>query len=107
MNALIVKETIIETVTARFRQLAKKIEELHTLCDEERIKRYLDNQDVCIQLNISKHILQNYRDTGKLPYTHIEKKIYYRTRDILNYLNEHRQKKIIQWKNTSAGKANP
>ena len=107
MNALIVKETIIETVTARFRQLAKKIEELHTLCDEERIKRYLDNQDVCIQLNISKHILQNSRDTGKLPYTHIEKKIYYRTRDILNYLNEHRQKKIIQWKNTSAGKANP
>lgn len=93
MNVLIIEETALETVTARFGQLAGKIEELHTRCDEERIKQYLDNQDVCVRLNISKRTLQNYRDTGKLPYTRIEKKIYYRNRDIETYLKEHRQKK--------------
>lgn len=93
MNVIMIEEAALETITGRFGQLAGKIEKLHALCDEKRIKNYLDNQDVCLRLNLSKRTLQNYRASGKIPFTRIEKKIYYRTRDIENYLNAHRQKK--------------
>ncbi|WP_255028521.1 helix-turn-helix domain-containing protein [Coprobacter tertius] len=83
-----VEEKVIESVAEQFRRLTDKVEEV---CDVYRVKgakEYLDNQDVCLQLNISKRTLQNYRNTGKLPFTRIGQKIYYRTRDIEKFLNE-------------------
>ncbi|ERM89073.1 hypothetical protein NSB1T_11830 [Coprobacter fastidiosus NSB1 = JCM 33896] len=83
-----VEEKVIEKVAEQFRRLTDKVEEV---CDVYRVKgakEYLDNQDVCLRLNISKRTLQNYRNTGKLPFTRIGQKIYYRTRDIEKFLNE-------------------
>ncbi|MCP9613126.1 helix-turn-helix domain-containing protein [Coprobacter sp. LH1063] len=88
MNVFMVEEKVIESVAEQFRRLTDKVEEV---CDVYRVKgakEYLDNQDVCLQLNISKRTLQNYRNTGKLPFTRIGQKIYYRTRDIEKFLNE-------------------
>jgi hypothetical protein len=44
--------------------------------------KWLDNEDVCRILNISKRTLQSYRDNGCLPYYRIRKKIYYKKEDI-------------------------
>lgn len=88
MNMFMVEEKVIESVAEQFRRLTDKVEEV---CDVYRVKgtkEYLDNQDVCLRLNISKRTLQNYRNTGKLPFTRIGQKIYYRTRDIEKFLNE-------------------
>ena len=88
MNVFMVEEKVIEAVAEQFRRLTDKVEEV---CDVYRVKgakEYLDNQDVCLRLNISKRTLQNYRNTGKLPFTRIGQKIYYRTRDIEKFLNE-------------------
>lgn len=88
MNVFMVEEQVIESVAEQFRRLTDKVEEV---CDVYRVKgakEYLDNQDVCLRLNISKRTLQNYRNTGKLPFTRIGQKIYYRTRDIEKFLNE-------------------
>lgn len=88
MNVFMVEEKVIESVAEQFRRLTDKVEEV---CDVYRVKgakEYLDNQDVCLRLNISKRTLQNYRNTGKLPFTRIGQKIYYRTRDIEKFLNE-------------------
>lgn len=43
---------------------------------------WLDNEDVCRILKISKRTLQSYRDKGLIPYYHIGKKIYYKKSDI-------------------------
>ena len=88
MNVFMVEEKVIESVAEQFRRRTDKVEEV---CDVYRVKgakEYLDNQDVCLRLNISKRTLQNYRNTGKLPFTRIGQKIYYRTRDIEKFLNE-------------------
>lgn len=56
-----------------------------TLCDKGRnktIEDWLDNQDVCLMLNISPRTLQSYRDTGKISFSQINHKIYYKPVDI-------------------------
>lgn len=50
---------------------------------------WMDNQDVCELLHISKRTLQHYRDTGKLPFSQIGAKIYYKACDVDSFLLEH------------------
>ena len=47
---------------------------------------WMDNQDVCSLLHISKRTLQSYRDSGKIPFSQIGAKIYYKAKDIEDFL---------------------
>jgi hypothetical protein len=49
----------------------------------------LDNQDVCMMLNISKRTLQRYRSLKKLPYKQIDQKTYYMESDVHKFIREH------------------
>ena len=51
-------------------------------------EEWLDNQDVCTFLKISPRALQNLRNNGSIPYTRIERKIFYNKRDIWNFIEE-------------------
>lgn len=93
MDVILVKEKAMESVTEHFGWLAKKVEELCGLFDGERVREYLDNQDVCVRLNVSKRTLQYYRDSGKISFTCIGNKVYYRTADIERFLNERMKKR--------------
>ena len=65
----------------QFEALAKKMDSLYSEQDKG-LKKWLDNQDVCLILNISKRTLQAYRDNGTLPYSQVNHKIYYKPTDI-------------------------
>jgi len=52
-------------------------------------ERYLDNQDLCQLLNVSKRTLQRYRSLGVLPYQCIYHKTYYREKDVEAFIKEH------------------
>lgn len=41
-------------------------------------EKYLTNREVCQLLRISSRTLQNWRDTGKIPFIKLERKILYR-----------------------------
>ncbi|MDR3059777.1 MAG: helix-turn-helix domain-containing protein [Prevotella sp.] len=56
------------------------------------LEKWLDNQEVCEILGISKRTLQTLRDTGKLAFTMIEHKIYYRPKDVETFINNHIKK---------------
>jgi len=47
---------------------------------------WLDNQEVCRLLKISKRTLQTYRDKHMIPYSQIAGKIYFKASDIQNHL---------------------
>lgn len=49
-------------------------------------EKYLTNKDVCRMLYISKRTLQDWRDTGKIPFIRIKGKILYRESEILKTL---------------------
>ena len=41
-------------------------------------EKYLTNREVCQLLRISSRTLQNWRDTGKIPFIKLKRKILYR-----------------------------
>ena len=52
----------------------------------------LDNQDLCMMLNIGKRSLQRYRSLGWLPYKRIDQKTYYLESEVERFIREHFEK---------------
>ena len=48
--------------------------------------KFLTNKDVCRMLRISTRTLQDWRDTGKIPFIRIKGKILYRESEVLELL---------------------
>lgn len=66
----------------RFEDFTRKVESRCDAAGDKRLSEWLDSQDACIILNVTKRTLQTYRDNGMLPFTRIENKIYYRPADV-------------------------
>jgi DNA-binding transcriptional MerR regulator len=45
-------------------------------------EKWLDNQEVCLMMNITKRTLQTYKDKGLLPYSKLNRKNYYKRSDV-------------------------
>lgn len=45
-------------------------------------EKWLDNQEVCLMMNITKRTLQTYKDKGMLPYSKLNRKNYYKRSDV-------------------------
>ena len=53
---------------------------------EDSLEGWTDNQEACIMMDISPRKLLSLRSTGKIPYSKIDRKIYYRKKDIVTYM---------------------
>ena len=58
-------------------------------------ERWLDNQEVCLILNISKRTLQTYKDKGMLPYSKLNRKNYYKFSDVQALLDAWQPEKTV------------
>ena len=68
----------------------------------ERFNRLVEHIDLAYDLNISPRTLQTLRDNGKLPYTQIQHKIFYKVADVeslVSYVGLKRKEKILRDKN--------
>lgn len=45
-------------------------------------EKWLDNQEVCLMMNITKRTLQTYKDKGMLPYSKLNRKNYFKRSDV-------------------------
>ncbi len=82
MEFITIDARLYEAMICRFDSFTRKVE---TLCEKYRdkgLKKWLDNQDVCMILGISKRTLQTYRDKGLIPYSIIKHKVFYRPEDV-------------------------
>lgn len=77
-----------EMMMARFEAFAGRVEALCGIGDDKSLQKWLDNQEVCEILNISKRTLQTYRDNGTLAHTQIGHKMYYRPEDVEQLINK-------------------
>ena len=50
--------------------------------------KFLTNKDVCRMLHISSRTLQDWRDTGKIPFIRIKGKILYRESEVFKLLEQ-------------------
>ncbi|OFO73647.1 DNA-binding protein [Prevotella sp. HMSC077E09] len=88
MEVITIKKKTYEAMMERFRILTSKVDALCWECDEKRMGRWLDNQDVCQILNISLRTLQTYRSNRMLPYTQIGYKMFYKPEDVGKLLEQ-------------------
>lgn len=51
-------------------------------------EKWLDNQDVCLLLGISKRTLQSFRDKGLLGFSQIRRKCYYKESDVKDLIEK-------------------
>lgn len=64
--------------------------QISLLCDKHKDKvlnEWLDAQDVCGILNIRPRTLQTYRNKGKIGFSQIDRKIYYKPCDVKKVLD--------------------
>ena len=91
MEIVSITNRTLDSLIADFEELANKAGEIADSKDYA-LQDWLDNQDVCTILNIGKRTLQTYRDRGKLPFTQIDRKMYYKPTDVEKVLNECKSK---------------
>ena len=81
MEVVTIEKRTFSYVCERFTEFAKRIESLcstHT----QKVENWLASQEVCLLLGVSTRTLQYYRSSGRLAYSQIGSKIYYKTSDI-------------------------
>lgn len=76
-----------DALLARVRAVEEKAGLLCRRQEDLSLKKWLDNQDVCEILGISKRTLQAYRDKGLLPFSRIRHKLFYKPEDVEKLLH--------------------
>lgn len=74
-------------------QVIKEIQDRNFF--NESLEGWLDGQDVCLLMDISPRKLLSLRSTGAIPFSRIDKKIYYQKKDILEYMKRELQKESL------------
>lgn len=92
MEVVNVESRTWETMMARLEAFAQRVETICQANGDKALQRWLDNQEVCEILSISKRTLQSYRDNGTLSYTQIGHKMYYRPKEVEQLINKLKSK---------------
>lgn len=72
----------VSSLVSKIEPLQKQVRIMKARCEEKKLNRWMDAQEVCLLLNISTRTLQNYRDKGILSYSLVCGKCYYKPADI-------------------------
>jgi len=82
MNTITIDEKTFNELIFRIEMFAGKVKILCEQLSEKKLRKWYDNQDVCLMLNISPRTLQTLRTNGILPYTQVNRKIFYKPEDV-------------------------
>ena len=82
MNIVNIDAQTFEEMLSKVEGFAYRMEQLCLRHGDRDMNEWLDNQDVCLLLNISPRTLQTLRDNGTLAFSRINKKIYYKPEDV-------------------------
>lgn len=80
-------DTFREMITS-IRLLKEKLENLKGRQTSKSLDDWMDNQEVCMALNISQRTLQALRSNGTLPFSQIDRKTYYRRQDVIRLIEK-------------------
>ena len=69
-------------------RLKQQVEDLFTQIEAVEKEKWMDAQEVCLALNISKRTLQSYREYGIIPCSFIGGKYMYKESDLVRVLTQ-------------------
>lgn len=83
MEVLAVQKSVLDGMKNELKallELTEKATQKYTSIFKE--EQWLDNQEVCLMMNITKRTLQTYKSKGFLPYSKLNRKNYYKLSDV-------------------------
>ncbi len=86
MEIISIEAQTFDAMLSKFESFSKRMEHLCRLHGDRDMSEWLDNQEVCLRLNISPRTLQTLRDNGTLAYSQISHKTYYKPEDVQKIL---------------------
>lgn len=86
MEIINIEKDAFDLIVTRLDAFVQEMKELSQNSKEKGMEQWVDNQDVCFMLNISPRTLQSYRDTGKISFSKINHKVYYKLSDIQEFI---------------------
>ncbi len=87
MEIISIEARTYEAMMERFQATVRKVAALRKYSESKELKEWLDSQDVCEILGVTKRTVQTLRETGKLGFTMIAHKEYYRREDVKKFLD--------------------
>lgn len=94
-----IEKTAYDKFVGQFEGFVKKMTEMGNRGTNKCLGDWLDNDDVCRILRISKRTLQALRDDGTLAYSQISHKVYYKQEDVGNVMKDVKdRKKAAAWR---------
>ena len=82
----------------QFSDLMSKLDTIQSqisLRSDTKKETFLDNQEFLLLLKISKRTAQTWRDEGKISFSQVGNKIYYKLSDVEKLMQEHYNKSFI------------
>lgn len=92
MEIVSIEAGTFEEMKRALNSIIQKFQTRNGKHQDENLTDWMDNQDVCIMMDISPRKLLTLRSTGKIPYSRIDRKIYYRRKDVIAYMEKLLQK---------------
>lgn len=88
MEVIAIQKSVLDDMTNELKELLDFTENAtrkYTFIFKK--EEWLDNQEVCMMLNITKRTLQNYKNKGVLPYSKLNRKNYFKRSDVQTLLD--------------------
>lgn len=86
MEITCLDEGVFEMMLSKARQLAKKVVENSESNKTLSLKEWKNAEEAALFLHTTQRRIQSLRISGKLPYSRIEKKIYYHSNDLIKLI---------------------
>ena len=86
MEILIFQKEAFEEMVAKFSRFTERVDAILAKKGGKSMNGWMDNQEVCRQLNISPRTLQTLRDNGTLAYSQINHKVFYKPEDVMRII---------------------
>lgn len=99
MEIYYIEVCVLERMLARAENLSARVDRLYERNRCKESGKWLDGQDVCLRLDISSRTLQTLRDTGRLAFTQVQRKFYYKPEDVerlMTYVGMRRKEKAVR-----------
>src|SRR5690606_36871172 len=83
MEVIAIQKTVLDGMEGDLKDLLEltesAIQKYSPIFKEEQ---WLDNQEACLMMNITKRTLQTYKSKGLLPYSRLNRKNYFKLSDV-------------------------
>lgn len=89
MDIVNIEASTFERMLEKVQAFCSLIENMAEMDKNKVLGEWIDNQEVCLILGISPRKLQFLRESGKIAYTRIDRRIFYKKEDVTHYMTHH------------------